>query len=65
MSLEKWEHWTTTDKTHLEEEIQSILEPKERQLREEKQTKLEAGRKLTDKSLIWVQERMRTSLRNT
>ena len=51
-SLEKSEHWTTSDKTHLEEEVQSILEPKEKQLREEKQMKLEtARRKKTDQQV--------------
>ena len=44
-SLEKSEHWTVSDKAHLEGEIQSILEPKEKQLKEEKQTKLEAARR--------------------
>lgn len=66
-SLEKSEHWTASDRAHLEEEIQCIIEPKEKQLKEEKQTKLEAARrkKMTNKPLIWVHERMRTSLRNT
>ena len=31
-SLERTELWTDTDKTQLEEEIHSILEPKEKQL---------------------------------
>ena len=35
-SLEKSEHWTASDEAHLEEEIQSILEPKEKQLKEKK-----------------------------
>lgn len=43
-SLEKFENWTDNDKSQLEEEIQSILEPKEKQLKEEKQKKLETAR---------------------
>ena len=44
-SLEKSEHWTESDETHLEEEVQSILELKDIQLTEEKQRKLEAARR--------------------
>ena len=36
-SLEKIEHWTDNDKSQLEEEIRSILEPKQKELKEEKQ----------------------------
>lgn len=43
-SLEKMENWTDNDKSQLEEEIHSILEPKEKQLKEEKQKKLETAR---------------------
>ena len=43
-SLERTELWTDTDKIQLEEEIHSILEPKEKQLKEEKQKKLETAR---------------------
>lgn len=52
-SLEKSVHWTASDEAHLEEEIQSILEPKEKQLKEEKQSKLEAARrKKTDQQTL-------------
>lgn len=43
-SIEKLEHWTASDEAHVEEEIQSTLEPKEKQLKE-KQRKLEAARR--------------------
>jgi len=52
-ALEKSEHWTASDEAHLEEEIQSILERKEKQLKEKKQTKLEAARgKKTDQQTL-------------
>ena len=66
-SLEKSDHWTASDEAHLEEEIQSILEPKEKQLKEKNKpnSRQPAGRKLTNKPFIWVQGRMRTSSRDT
>ena len=52
-SLEKSEHWTASDEAHLEEEIQSILKPKKKLLKEEKQNKLEAARrKKTDEQTL-------------
>ena len=52
-SLEKSEHWTGSDEAHLEEEIQSILKAKKKQLKEEKQSKLEAARrKKTDQQTL-------------
>ena len=42
-SLEKIEHWTDNHKSQLEEEICSILETKEKELKEEKQKKLETA----------------------
>ena len=51
-SLEKIEHWTGNDKSQLEEEIRSILEPKEKELKEEKQKKLETARNQRTKVII-------------
>ena len=44
-SLEKIEDWMDRDKQQVEEEIQSIIDTKERQLKEQKEKKLETARK--------------------
>ena len=44
-SLEKIEDWTDRDKQQIEQEIQSIVDTKERQLKEQKERKLETARK--------------------
>ena len=44
-SLEKIEDWTDRDKQQVEQEIQSIIDTKERQVKEQKEKKLETARK--------------------
>ena len=44
-SLEKIEDWTDRDKQQVEQEIQSIIDTEERQLKEQKEKKLETARK--------------------
>ena len=44
-SLEKIEDWTERDKQQVEQEIQSIIDTKEKQLKEQKENKLETARK--------------------
>ena len=44
-SLEKIEDWTERDKQQVEQEIQSIIDTKEKQLKEQKEHKLETARK--------------------
>lgn len=43
-SLEKEDLWTDNDRRQLEEELHSVLDPKEKELKEEKQKKLETVR---------------------
>lgn len=44
-SLEKIEDWTDRDKQQVEQEIESIIDTKEKQLKEKKEKKLETARK--------------------
>ena len=52
-SLEKIEDWTDRDKQQVEQAIQSIIDTKEKWLKEQKENKLETARK--NKHTFWAQ----------